>query len=146
MTTAEAQASPYTRSQGLSARAVSFIMVCPAAKQSQDAQIYVGQLCHVESCIARANMLIQAYLDLVRERRGHALEAWMAEASHSGITELASFARGLQEDLGAVTAGLTLEWSNGATEGQIHRLKLVKRQGDGPAGFALLRQRLLQVA
>jgi hypothetical protein len=91
-------------------------------------------------------VLIQAYLDLVRERRGHALEAWMAEASHSGITELASFARGLQEDLGAVTAGLTLEWSNGATEGQIHRLKLVKRQGDGPAGFALLRQRLLQVA
>jgi transposase len=39
-----------------------------------------------------------------------------------------------------------LEWSNGATEGQIHRLKLVKRQGYGRAGFALLRQRLLQAA
>ena len=91
-------------------------------------------------------MLIQAFLALVRERRGHALEAWMAEASHSGITEVARFARGLQEDLGAVTAGLTLEWSNGVTEGHIHRLKLVKRQGYGRNGFALLRQRVLQAA
>jgi transposase len=42
--------------------------------------------------------------------------------------------------------GLTLAWSNGATEGQIHRLKLVKRQGYGRASFALLRQRVLQAA
>jgi transposase len=46
----------------------------------------------------------------------------------------------------AITAGLTLEWSNGVTEGQIHRLKLVKRQGYGQAGFALLRRRVLQAA
>ena len=44
------------------------------------------------------------------------------------------------------TAGLTLEWSNGVTEGQIHRLKLVKRQAYGRAGFTLLRQRVLQAA
>ena len=43
--------------------------------------------------------------------------------------------QGLQEDLAAVTAGLTLEWSNGVTEGQIHRLKLVKRQGHGRASY-----------
>jgi transposase len=35
---------------------------------------------------------------------------------------------------------------NGATEGHVHRLKLVKRQGYGRAGFALLRQRVLQAA
>jgi transposase len=70
----------------------------------------------------------------------------MAEATHSGIDELARFARGLQEDLAAVIAGLTLEWSNGVTEGHIHRLKLVKRQGYGRAGFTLLRQRVLQAA
>jgi transposase len=64
----------------------------------------------------------------------------------SGIEELTRFARGLRDDLAAVTAGLTLEWSNGATEGQIHRLKLMKRQGYGRAGFALLRQRVLQAA
>jgi transposase len=48
--------------------------------------------------------------------------------------------------LAGVKAGLTLAWSNGVTEGQIHRLKLVKRQGYGRAGFAFLRQRVLQVA
>ena len=70
----------------------------------------------------------------------------MAEVSASGIDELARFARGLEGDVVAITAGLTLQWSNGVTEGQIHRLKLVKRQGYGRAGFALLRQRVLHAA
>jgi transposase len=142
----ETQGSPYTRPQGPSARAVSFTLMCPDAKRSQDAQLYVEQLCQVEAGMARANELIQAFLTLVRERRGHDLEAWMAEAAASGIDELARFARGLEDDLVAITAGLTLEWSNGVTEGQIHRLKLVKRQGYGRAGFALLRQRVLHAA
>jgi transposase len=70
----------------------------------------------------------------------------MVEATQSGIDALARFARGLRADLPALTAGLTLDWSNGVTEGQIHRLKLVKRQAYGRAGFALLRQRMLQAA
>ena len=82
-------------------------------------------------------MLSQAFLAMVRERQGNDLEAWMAEAMDSGIDELARFARGLQDDLAAVKAGLSSEWSNGVTEGQIHRLKLVKRQGYGRAGRAL---------
>ena len=59
----------------------------------------------------------------------------MAEATHSGIEELARFARGLQDDLVAIKAGLTLEWSTGVTEGQLHRLKLLKRQGYGRSRF-----------
>ena len=51
-----------------------------------------------------------------------------------------------QDDLAAVTAELTLEWGNGVTESQIHRLKLLKRQGYGRAGFVLLRQRILHAA
>jgi transposase len=100
----------------------------------------------VEAGIGRAYALIQAFLAIVREHRGHALEAWMAEATHSGIEALARFAHGLQDDLVAIKAGLTLEWSNGVTEGQIHRLKLVKRQGCGRDGFALLRQPVLHAA
>jgi transposase len=142
----EPQGSPYTRPQGPSARAVSFVMVCPAAKRSSDAQTYLDQLCQVDARIARAQALILTFLTMVRERRGHTLEAWMAEATSSGIDELARVARGLQEDLVAIQAGLTLEWSNGVTEGHIHRLKLLKRQGYGRAGFALLRQRVLQAA
>jgi transposase len=121
-------------------------MVCPAAKRSTEVQTYLDQLCQVDTHIARAYTLSQAFLTLVRERRGEALEAWMAEAIDSGVAALARFARGLQDDLRAIIAGLTLEWSNGVTEGQIQRLKLLKRQRYGRAGVALLRQRLLQVA
>jgi transposase len=142
----ESQRSPYTRPRGPSARAVSFAMICPAAQRSPEAKTYLDQLCQADTDIARANALIQAFLTMVRERRGNHLEAWMAEAIRSDIDALARFARGLQEDLPAIKAGLTLDWSNGATEGQIHRLKLVKRQGYGRAGFALLRQRVLHAA
>jgi transposase len=138
--------SPYTRLQGPSARAVSFTMVSPAVTRSAEAQAYVDQLCSMDAGIARAHRLSQAFLSMVRERRGVDLETWMAETMHSSIDELARFARGLQEDLAAVTAGLTLQWSNGATEGHVQRLKLVKRQGYGRAGFALLRQRVLHAA
>jgi transposase len=142
----ESQGSPYTRPQGPAARAVSFAMVSPAVKRSLEAQTYVDQRCQVDTGIARAHALSQAFLAMVREGRGEDLEAWLAEATHSGIDELARFAHGLQEDLSAVKAGLTLAWSHGVTEGQVHRLKLVKRQGYGRAGFALLRQRVLQAA
>jgi transposase len=57
---------------------------------------------------------------------------------------LARFATGLQDDWAAIKAGLTLPWSNGVTEGQVNRLKLLKRQGYGRAHVALLRQRILQ--
>ena len=51
-------------------------------------------------------------------------------------------ARGLQ-DLDAVRNALLLPWSNGQVEGQINRLKLIKRQMYGRAGFDLLRKRVL---
>jgi transposase len=141
----ETQTSPYTRPQGPSARAVSFTWVCPEAKRTQDAQLYVDQLTQAEPVIAQAYTLSQAFLALVRERRGADLEAWITEVSASGIAALARFAQGLQEDLTAITAGLTLPWSNGPVEGQINRLKLLKRQGYGRAGVGLLRQRMMQV-
>jgi len=121
-------------------------MVCPAAKRSIEAQTYLDQLCQMDAAIARAHGLTQGFLTLMRERRGADLEAWMAEATSSGIDALARFARGLQDALVAIQAGLTLEWSNGPVEGQVTRLKLLKRQGYGRAGFALLRQRIRQAA
>jgi transposase len=87
--------------------------------------------------IVHAYTLTQAVLALVRGRRGEALEAWIAQAPQSGIDALGRFARGLQEDLAAVTAGLTLSWRQGPVEGQITRLKWLKRQRYGRAGFAL---------
>ena len=138
----ETQTSPYTRPQGPSARAVSFAWMRAEAKRAPEAQLYVEQLIQGESAIAQAYMLSQAFLALVRERRGEALTTWMAEATASGIAALARFAQGLQDDLAAITAGLTLPWNNGPVEGHVNRLKLLKRQGYGRAAVQLLRQRL----
>ena len=140
----ETQTSPSTRPQGPSARAVSFTWVCPEAKRAQDAQLSIDQLLHAEPTMAQASTLSQAFLGLVRVRRGNALAAWMTEASASGMAALARFAQGLQEDLAAITAGLTLPWSHGAVEGHGNRLKLLKRQSYGRARVRLLRQRVMQ--
>lgn len=87
--------------------------------------------------------LAQAFALMVREGNGSALEAWLQEASRSGIAELRTFATGIRRDRAAVQASLTYEWSQGQVEGQVHRLKLLKRQSYGRAGFDLLRHRVL---
>src|SRR5262245_63479109 len=102
-------------------------MVCPAAKRSTEVQTYLDQLCQVDTYIARAYTLSQAFLTLVRDRRGEALEAWMADAIDSGVAALARFACGLPDDLPATLAGLTLEGSGGVNVGPIQRRQLLER-------------------
>ena len=57
-----------------------------------------------------------------------------------------TFAAGLQQDGAAVRAALTSSWSNGQAEGQITKLKMMKRQMYGRANFDLLRRRILLAA
>jgi transposase len=140
----EVEQSPYTRPQGPSARAVSFVVVTRPQKRSRLAQLYLEQLCQVDSQMAQLYELALAFLTLVRERRGDDLAAWRTQVAQSGIDPLARFAEGLQDDRVAIQAGLTLPWSNGVTEGHVNRLKLLKRQAYGRASVALLRQRMLQ--
>jgi transposase len=142
----ESQRSPYMRPEGPSARAVSFLMVGSAAQRSAEAQTSLDQLCQLDAGIARAHELTPGFLTIARERRGGDLEAWITAAADRGLDALARFTRGLPADLAAVKAGLTRGWSNGPVEGQGTRLKLLKRQGYGRAGFSLLRQRLRPVA
>ena len=79
----------------------------------------------------------------MRERKAEELDRWLADAAGS---EMRSFADGLRQDGAAVRAALELPWSNGQTEGQITRLKLIKRQMYGRAKHDLLRARVLQAA
>jgi transposase len=90
-----------------------------------------------------AYLLVGAFLRMVRERAGHQLDAWLQAVEESQLEAFASFAAGLCRDKDAVLAGLTLPWSNGPLEGQVNRLKLIKRSMYGRAGFDLLRLRVL---
>ena len=71
------------------------------------------------------------------------LNDWLLAARRSRIPELVSFAGGILRDFAAVAAALTLPHSQGQVEGQVNRLKLLKRQSYGRAGLDLLRRRLL---
>ena len=83
---------------------------------------------------------------MLRERQGERLDEWLKQVEEQGVAELQSFAQGLQRDYDAVKAGLTLPWSQGPVEGHVHRLKLIKRQAYGRAGFQTLRKRVLRCA
>ena len=87
--------------------------------------------------------LTRAFTAILRERRGDELRQWADAVVTSGIAELVTFARGLDQDWAAVVAGLTLEWSSGQVEGQVNRVKLLKRQMFGRAKSDLLRKRVL---
>ena len=74
------------------------------------------------------------------------MRQWLIDALRSEIPELVSLANGLTDDLRAVKAALTDEWSQGQVEGQVHRLKMIKRQMYGRANLDLLRARVLHAA
>ncbi|MEH6788820.1 MAG: ISL3 family transposase [Paracoccus sp. (in: a-proteobacteria)] len=90
--------------------------------------------------LAVARALTDRFTDMVRNARGDALVNWLDDAEGSMI---APFARGLRSDHAAVAAALREPWSNGQTEGQINRLKTLKRQMYGRANIDLLRARLI---
>jgi transposase len=96
-----------------------------------------------EGAIAEAITLTQDFAALVRQRQPGQLETWLERATASGLQAFKSFANGLRADYDAVKAGVMLSWSTGPVEGQINRLKMLKRQMYGRAHMALLRQRVL---
>lgn len=91
-------------------------------------------------------ILAKAAREFFRILRSRDLPAWPLWVESVQGTALASFARGLLRDHEAVLAAIHLPWSNGQVEGQVHRLKLIKRQMYGRAGFELLRLRVLHPA
>ena len=80
---------------------------------------------------------------MVQQQQPAWLDPWLVSYRASGIDEVVQFAAGIERDYAAVRAALLLPWSNGQTEGQITRLKLIKRQMYGRAKFDLLRQKVL---
>jgi transposase len=111
-------------------------------KPARDTLWFLRQ--HAE--VNRAYDLAQQLLTMVKERNAAPLERWFLLCSESGVSEVENFARGLQKEASALRAALTLEYSNGPVEGQITKLKLIKRSMYGRGSFTLLRQRVLKAA
>ncbi|MBA3767877.1 MAG: transposase [Acidobacteria bacterium] len=101
------------------------------------------KLCQLFPQIEQAKQLAQEFIRIVRERSSNQFNGWLRSAMQSKLKEFVSFARGLSEDHQAVTNALRYEWSNGQLEGQVNRLKLIKRMMYGRAKFDLLKARVL---
>jgi len=96
-----------------------------------------------ESEVAEAITLSQDFAALVRQRQPARLDSWLERAARSTVQALARLATSLRDDYAAVKAGVSLPWSTGPVEGQINRLKMLKRQMFGRANIDLLRLRVL---
>jgi transposase len=125
-----------------SRRATSMVLRKPENLSDED-QHTLDLLKQTHPQVKEACELAQAFVLMVRQRNTSALEPWLESATESGIPELRTFATGMKRDQSAVLAALTYEWSQGQVEGQVNRLKLLKRQAYGRAGFDLLRHRVL---
>ena len=127
----------------LSAREAAWLFVCPPPKLTLAQVRQLDPLRTRDEELGNAYQLVQDFRTMVTKRQLTSLPRWIEAAKASGLPELKRFAVGLYRDYDAVRAALSLEFSNGQTEGQVHRLKLIKRQGYGRASFDLFRLRVL---
>ena len=88
---------------------------------------------------------VASFAEMMTNRTGDRdLEAWLsAVETDDGQPDLRSFATGIRNDQQAVTNGLTLPYSSGKVEGTVNKIKMLKRQMYGRAGFGLLRTRVI---
>jgi len=103
-------------------------------------------LLDASAAIATAAELARRFSHLIRERTAAALDPWLEAATSSGVGEYKHFATSLRRDYAAVRAALETHWSNGQLEGQVNRLKGIKKAMYGRGKFDLLRQRVLFAA
>ena len=89
--------------------------------------------------------LAMRFRGILRSKNVAKLGVWLTDAHQSGLYAMQRFARTLRRDIDAVRSAVTETWSNGQTEGQINRLKTLKRAMYGRAGPELLRARMLQL-
>jgi transposase len=106
----------------------------------------IDHLCRLSPEVKAAQELASSFIAMIRERRAERFDGWIGQVVESHIPELKSFADSLKQDQPAVVAALTYEWSNGMVEGQVNRLKLVKRTMYGRAKPDLLKARMLKAA
>jgi transposase len=124
-------------------RQAAFLFLHRPEKLRAEEQEQLCKLRQIHPEVDRAYDLVQQFAQMLRTRTGERLDAWLAQVQCSNLPELQSFAAGIEKDKDAVRAGLTWWINNGMVEGQVTKLKLIKRQGYGKAGLPLLRKRVL---
>lgn len=118
----------------------------PLSALSVEQTQFVTHLCEGTPAIRVVRELALAFRQLMKARTVAALSAWVETAEQCPVPEVRTFAVGIRQEYPAVAASLEYSWSNGPVEGQVNRLKTIKRQMYGRANFDLLRARVLWTA
>jgi len=110
---------------------------------AQQQQAFLEAVFEQAPVLKEASELAKRFVSLFKHRSLDDLPVWLESAIQSGCSEMRRFAQGIRQDLPAVRNAVSLSWSNGQTEGQVNRLKMIKRQMFGRAAFDLLRARVM---
>ena len=122
---------------------LSFDWVRRPEKRTVEAQSRLDKIRGASSDLTAALDLADDFAALIRKRTTDTLTEWLSRAEVSACPEVRQFAEGIRRDESAVNAAMTMRWSNGPVEGHVNRLKTIKRQMYGRAGFSLLKARVV---
>jgi transposase len=121
----------------------AFLLGKPAKNLDEEENKLVQHLCQSSAQVNDAYDLAQYFQKLVRERLADEFEPWLCQAENSIAPNMRNFAAGLRRDYSAVKMALSHPLSNGQVEGQVNRLKLIKRKMQGRANLDLLKRRVM---
>jgi transposase len=126
-----------------SPKQLSFDWVRRPEKRTVEAQTRLDKIRGASPDLAAALDLAADFAALIRKQTTGTLTEWLSRAEVSACPEVRHFAEGIRRDESAVNAAMTTRWSNGPVEGHVNRLKTIKRQMYGRAGFSLLKARVV---
>jgi transposase len=126
-----------------SPRQAAWVCLRPENSLREQQKAFRKALCEGSAIVSKACSLAQSFREMIESRKSEKLDEWLQQVEASEIVEFERFAASLRDDYAAVKAALIYSWSNGQVEGQVTRLKLIKREMYGRASFGLLRKRVL---
>ncbi len=129
-----------------SPKQLSFDWIHRAENRTVEAQARLDKVRGASPELTIALDLADEFTALIRKRSTGTLKDWLSRAEVSPCPEVRNFAEGIRRDESAVNAAATMRWSNGPVEGHVNRLKTIKRQMYGRAGFPLLKARVVNAA
>lgn len=137
------QSAYHNKAKAWSARKAAMLIGLHDDKLTENEKIYLRTFFQLYPKALKARKIILKFKDIVRNKKSAQFDEWLSESMDCGIEQIKNFAQSLKQDYNAVKAALDSDWSNGPVEGHVNRLKMIKRQMYGSAGFSMLRKRVL---
>jgi transposase len=127
----------------LTPRKAAWLLICKGEQLKEPQQDELKKLIRIHPEVAPLYQLVQDFREMLMEHKIENWGSWIERAKTACLAPILSFVGGLERDADAVKAAIISEISNGQVEGQVNRLKLIKRQMFGRAKLDLLKARVL---